>query len=142
MRIAHALNQIILFSMWSVPRYSGGARAATRAVRHHTMSPERVISISISEADWKTLRSIQPEPLDWLKDTIRQTVEQARQTAPRESDTPAAPIKIMSAGRKRRRPASSPLLCSRLPLGVSDRRRLAAARLRAILCVICGEAAM
>jgi hypothetical protein len=44
------------------------------------MSPERVISISISEADWKTLRSIQPQPVDWLKDKIRETVEQARQS--------------------------------------------------------------
>jgi hypothetical protein len=45
------------------------------------MAPERVISISISESDWKTLRSIQPEPVDWLKDKIRETVEQARQTS-------------------------------------------------------------
>ena len=44
------------------------------------MSPERVISISISEADWKTLRSIQPEPVDWLKDKIREKVEQARKS--------------------------------------------------------------
>jgi hypothetical protein len=44
------------------------------------MAPERVISISISEADWKTLRSIQPEPVDWLKDKIRETVEQARKS--------------------------------------------------------------
>jgi hypothetical protein len=44
------------------------------------MSPERVISISISEADWKTLRSIQPQPVDWLKDKIRETVEQARKS--------------------------------------------------------------
>jgi len=65
------------------------------------MSPERVISISISEADWKTLRTIQPEPIDWLKDTIRQTVEQARQTgaAVSEPDTSAPQLKIMSAGR-------------------------------------------
>jgi hypothetical protein len=66
------------------------------------MSPERVISISISEADWKTLRAIQPEPIDWLKDTIRQTVEQARQSGvaisePSESSAPAP--KIMAAGR-------------------------------------------
>ena len=45
------------------------------------MAPERVISISISESDWKTLRSIQPEPVGWLKDKIRETVEQARQTS-------------------------------------------------------------
>jgi hypothetical protein len=67
------------------------------------MSPERVISISISEADWKTLRSIQPEPLDWIKDTIRQTVEQARQSGagisePHTAESTPAP-KIMSAGR-------------------------------------------
>jgi hypothetical protein len=45
------------------------------------MSPERVITIAISEADWKVLRSIQPEPVDWLKAKIRETVEQARRTA-------------------------------------------------------------
>jgi hypothetical protein len=62
------------------------------------MSPERVISIAISEADWKTLRSIQPEPIDWLKDTIRQTVEQARQTGTAQSEPSAQPaIKTMSA---------------------------------------------
>ena len=54
------------------------------------MAPERVISISISEADWKTLRSIQPEPLDWLKDKIRETVEQARQTSPTAATTTVA----------------------------------------------------
>jgi hypothetical protein len=68
------------------------------------MSPERVISISISEADWKALRSIQPEPIDWLKDTIRQTVEQARTSGAVATEPPAvsaaAPTpKIMSAGR-------------------------------------------
>lgn len=45
------------------------------------MSPERVISISISEADWKALRTIQPQPVDWLKGKIRETVEQAREAA-------------------------------------------------------------
>jgi hypothetical protein len=63
------------------------------------MSPERVISIAISEADWKMLRTIQPEPIDWLKDTIRQTVEQARQAGVREPESAAGPAKIMSAGR-------------------------------------------
>jgi hypothetical protein len=48
------------------------------------MSPERVISISISEADWKTLRTVQPQPVDWLKGKIRETIEQARQAAERE----------------------------------------------------------
>lgn len=42
------------------------------------MPPERVITISLSEADWKALRSIQPEPIDWLKGKIRETIDQAR----------------------------------------------------------------
>jgi hypothetical protein len=46
------------------------------------MPPERVITISLSEADWKALRSIQPEPIDWLKGKIRETIEQARGAAP------------------------------------------------------------
>jgi hypothetical protein len=46
------------------------------------MSPERVITISLSEADWKALRTIQPEPIDWLKGKIRETIEQARGAAP------------------------------------------------------------
>ena len=50
------------------------------------MPPERVITISLSEADWKALRTIQPEPIDWLKGKIRETIEQARGSA-----APAAP---------------------------------------------------
>lgn len=56
------------------------AKRKMRGRKYSPMAPERVISISISEADWKTLRSIQPEPVDWLKGKIRETVEQARQT--------------------------------------------------------------
>ncbi len=65
------------------------------------MSPERVISIAISEADWKALRTVRPEPLDWLKDTIRQTVEQARQAEASPQDSSDAPhsVKVMAAGR-------------------------------------------
>jgi hypothetical protein len=58
----------------------GVAGPHARVRKTPLMAPERVISIAISEADWKTLRSIQPEPLDWLKGKIRETVEQARQT--------------------------------------------------------------
>jgi hypothetical protein len=63
------------------------------------MSPERVISIAITEADWKALRTIQPEPIDWLKDTIRQTVEQARQSGAAVAEPPSPTGKTMSAGR-------------------------------------------
>jgi hypothetical protein len=39
--------------------------------------PERVITLAISDADWKALRAVQPEPIDWLKRTIRETIEKA-----------------------------------------------------------------
>jgi hypothetical protein len=55
------------------------------------MSPERVISIAISESDWKVLRSVQPEPVDWLKGKIRETVEQARRERPSVEAAPAPP---------------------------------------------------
>lgn len=56
------------------------------------MPPERVISISLSESDWKALRTIQPEPVDWLKGKIRETIEQARQSsAPDGAARPPAP---------------------------------------------------
>jgi hypothetical protein len=54
------------------------------------MPPERVISIAISESDWKALRTVQPEPVDWLKGKIRETIEQARQeSAPQSPVRPA-----------------------------------------------------
>ncbi len=38
--------------------------------------PERVITLAISDADWKALRAVQPEPVDWLKQTIREAIAQ------------------------------------------------------------------
>jgi hypothetical protein len=38
--------------------------------------PERVITLAISDADWKALRAVQPEPVDWLKRTIRDAIAQ------------------------------------------------------------------
>ena len=37
--------------------------------------PERVITLAISDADWKALRALQPEPVDWLKKTIREAID-------------------------------------------------------------------
>jgi hypothetical protein len=39
--------------------------------------PERVITLAISDADWKALRAVQPEPVDWLKQTIREAIDRA-----------------------------------------------------------------
>jgi hypothetical protein len=39
--------------------------------------PERVITLAISDAEWKALRAVQPEPVDWLKQTIRDAIASA-----------------------------------------------------------------
>ena len=38
--------------------------------------PERVITLAISDADWKALRAVQPEPIDWLTRTLREAIAQ------------------------------------------------------------------
>jgi hypothetical protein len=48
--------------------------------------PERVITLAISDADWKALRAVQPEPIDWLKKTIREAIERGATAA---GDRPA-----------------------------------------------------
>jgi hypothetical protein len=45
--------------------------------------PERVITLAISDADWKALRAVQPEPIDWLKRTIREAIAQGAPTPER-----------------------------------------------------------
>jgi hypothetical protein len=66
MRVAHASDAIILF-----PSAASGSLPCSM--------PERVITIALTDADWKALRAIQPEPVDWLKRTIRETIERARE---------------------------------------------------------------
>jgi hypothetical protein len=48
-----------------------------RRPRLECRMPERVITLAISDADWKALRAVQPEPVDWLKQTIRDTIDRA-----------------------------------------------------------------
>ena len=41
-------------------------------------TPQRVISISLPEADWKAFLEVQPEPVDWLKARIEEVLHDAR----------------------------------------------------------------
>jgi len=50
---------------------------AGRRPRLECAMPERVITLAISDADWKALRAVQPEPVDWLKQTIRDAIDRA-----------------------------------------------------------------
>jgi hypothetical protein len=65
---AHASDAKFLFPGGPAPHY-------------HAAMPERVITIALTDADWKILRSVQPEPVDWLKRTIRETIERAQAIA-------------------------------------------------------------
>jgi hypothetical protein len=53
--------------------------------------PERVITLAISDAEWKALRAVQPEPVDWLKRTIRDAIAQGA--------TPERPAAKAAGGR-------------------------------------------
>ena len=61
--------------------------------------PERVITLAISDADWKALRAVQPEPVDWLKRTIRDAIDRS---APL-SRADAGPERPRREGRRRPR---------------------------------------
>ena len=50
--------------------------------------PERVITLAISDADWKALRAVQPEPIDWLKRTIREAIAQGPLTSVAAAERP------------------------------------------------------
>jgi hypothetical protein len=47
---------------------------------------EHVISVVLTNEDWKAFVQLQPEPVNWLKDRIRETIAASRldtQSAPR-----------------------------------------------------------
>jgi hypothetical protein len=58
--------------------------------------PERVITLAISDADWKALRAVRPEPVDWLKQTIRDAIDQGGTAAEHP------PVKTAAAGARAR----------------------------------------
>ena len=48
-----------------------------------TGSVDRVIHVPLSEADWKAFLATQPQPVNWLKERIKEAIEAAaRRDAP------------------------------------------------------------
>ena len=41
-------------------------------------SPDRVISIALSDDVWRAFTQVQPEPVSWLKSRILESIEAAR----------------------------------------------------------------
>ncbi len=52
---------------------------------HVTDSVDRVIHISLSEAEWQAFLASTPQPIDWLRERIKEAIEKSAKTAPRES---------------------------------------------------------
>jgi len=50
-------------------------------------SPDRVISIALTDEIWRAFTQVQPEPVSWLKSRILESIEAARETG-----APAPPI--------------------------------------------------
>ena len=56
------------------------------------MERDRVISVTLSEADWQAFIARQPQPVDWLRERIRQEVERpAQQVGTKPPVAPAHP---------------------------------------------------
>ncbi len=51
---------------------------------------ERVISISLPEADWKAFLELQPQPVTWLKDRIHEMLLEAQRVPRTTSASPRA----------------------------------------------------
>ena len=50
---------------------------------------DRVISISLSEAEWQAFTARQPKPVDWLRARILDEVENARRNDPAQAQLKA-----------------------------------------------------
>ena len=51
---------------------------------------EHVISVVLNTEDWQAFLQVQPEPVNWLRERIRESIEAARQQAATAQATPTA----------------------------------------------------
>ncbi len=47
-----------------------------------TPNTDRVISIALTDEDWRAFTQVQPEPVLWLKARIHETIESSRSASP------------------------------------------------------------
>jgi hypothetical protein len=45
---------------------------------HHIGTVDRVIHVPLSEAEWKAFLASQPQPVNWLKEKIKESIQSAR----------------------------------------------------------------
>ena len=51
---------------------------------------EHVISVVLTTEDWKAFVQLQPEPVHWIKERIRETIAASRPDAPKQQSQSAA----------------------------------------------------
>ena len=51
---------------------------------------EHVISVVLTHDDWQEFVKLQPQPVNWLRERIQETIETAR----READETSAPAQV------------------------------------------------
>jgi hypothetical protein len=85
-----------------------------------TGSVDRVIHVPLSEADWKAFLATQPQPVNWLKERIKEAIEAAAGTRRRPSSRSSIRRRLSSPTGPRLEHAAS---CRALP-GFSENRDL------------------
>ncbi len=53
-----------------------------------TPNTDRVISIALSDEDWRAFMQLQPEPVMWLKARIHETIQSSRGDAGQPATAP------------------------------------------------------
>ena len=59
-------------------------------MRPMNSAPDRVIHVSLSEADWRAFLDSHPDPVQWLKDRIQEAIAAAALATRGVSDRPDA----------------------------------------------------
>jgi hypothetical protein len=50
---------------------------------------DHVISIELSAEDWRAFLELEPQPVSWLRERIKESIDRAREAAPADTDTAA-----------------------------------------------------
>lgn len=51
------------------------------------MHRDRVISVVLSDEDWKALLRVHPQPVRWIQERIQETIGASRDAAPNAPET-------------------------------------------------------
>lgn len=68
--------------LWEPGRYHGDTMHMSLGSDADAPQPQtRRIAIELTEAEWRAFVTLQPRPVDWLKERIREQIERGRESA-------------------------------------------------------------